>query len=86
MKFCVLLLSTMQSSSFQKFIPFQNFREEQCLFKGSTLAYLKEIKDEATCQLACQHIPLCKHYLYISTIKGEKGKFLKVSFHFTIAK
>merc|ERR550517_2023962 len=40
------------------------FREGYCMFEGNLLEHLNSIKDEETCQLACQHVPSCKYYIY----------------------
>ena len=34
------------------------------MFEGNLLEHLNMIKDESTCQLACQHVDACKYYVY----------------------
>ena len=34
------------------------------MFEGNLMEHLNDIKDEATCQLACLHVPGCKYYIY----------------------
>ena len=34
------------------------------MFEGNLLEHLNQIKDEATCQMACQHVPACKYYVW----------------------
>merc|ERR1719295_346926 len=42
-------------------------REGGCMFEGNLMEHLNDIKDEETCQQACQHIPNCKYYIWDSS-------------------
>ena len=47
----------------------QGYRQGYCMFEGNLMEHLNEIKDEQTCQLACQNVPGCKYYIYDIDIK-----------------
>merc|ERR1711994_61574 len=40
------------------------YKQGYCMFEGNLMEHLNDIKDEATCQLACNHVPGCKYYIY----------------------
>ena len=42
----------------------QGYRQGYCMFEGNLMEHLNKIKDERTCQLACQNVPGCKYYIY----------------------
>merc|ERR1719394_845065 len=42
-------------------------REGGCMFEGNLMEHLNDIPSEDFCQKACQHIPLCKYYIWDSS-------------------